>query len=222
MSTNVFGHSDWNEPRQIERLQRSRGRKSRRSGRRLMKIHELGNGRCLWKSRWELKAVQSIWAELGPLTAPVDSTHGGIEERCTFLGYMTNRDDVNNLTPSTEHQEYSRIRARYCIIEYRTQCLHLASVGTSVRVQSVERKHAQSWRQWLLASYCPWNGRSSKDDWGKESKLDTIWLLVLYSKSSKTVLDPLVKLPYRKYRYLHTKRPTVQPATIEGTDPVRT
>lgn len=57
---------------------------------------------------------------------------------------------------------------------FTTSTLLLSIPRTPIRVQAIKRQHAQSSRQWLLASQRSRNRRTSKDDRSKEGEFNTI------------------------------------------------
>lgn len=100
--------------------------------------------------------------------------------------------------------------------------------------QPKDGDQTQQARQRLPTLDSSWNGRSSQNDRSEEGKLDAIGLAITDSKTTEDVLKVRESVfvvgflcvhvwgEEANQRLLLTRRPTEQPATTEGIDPVRT
>jgi hypothetical protein len=137
-----------------------------------------------------------------------------------FLDLRVNISNASKIRELNSWEFRGRKRGDHSLIAADKGCGEENILTESV--QSVQGKQTQSSRQRLLGLQGSWNGGSSKDDGGKKSKFNTVWLFVLDAIASKQVLWSSQSTVWfiRVDEKDLTRVPTVRPATMEGIEPL--
>lgn len=101
--------------------------------------------------------------------------------------------------------------------------LNFSSKSSAKSIEAKCRDNAEKNRDWLPQTKSSREGRTSKNDRGKQAELDSIWLLILNTVTAQgifgeTNVNTQTSKAANPLLYLH-RSPTVQPATMEGIEP---